>query len=315
MNIHDFENIQPFIRMVKIKKSLQLQGDWKDLDHVMIYIAHGSVVYGVLNHSYHLNTGDFILLPPLTPHRLYGQSNDNLVQYILHFDLFTDPMRRLIPHQSAHDMVILPELPECEKLLRNTSYAATIPPEERFSFENLFLQMYREFSLQKMGCQKMLQGMAIQAIFTLLRCLPAERLENGAEYQKKSKPWMLVRSAMEYIWLHYGEPLDNSSIAQAIDVSPNYLTKIFRQHIGTSLHKYVTSYRLEQAQQMLMTGKYNITEVSQKCGFSSIHIFSKLFKQECGISPSAYVALLPENQKKQSQKADYALNKHIFYNL
>lgn len=281
----------------------------------MIYIAHGSAIYGVSNRTYRLNAGDLILLPPLIPHRLYSQSNDNLVQYILHFDLFTDPMRRLIPHQSAQDMAIQPDLPECEKLLRNISYATTIPPEERFLFENLFLQMYREFSLQKVGAQKMLQGMAIQTIFTILRCLPSEKLKSEAESQKNSKPWMLVRSAMEYIWLHYGEPLDNSTIAQAIDASPNYLTKIFRQHIGTSLHKYMTSYRLEQAQQILMTGKYNITEVSQRCGFSSIHIFSKLFKQECGISPSAYIALLPEKQEKQSQKADYALNKHTFYNL
>lgn len=315
MNICDFENIQPFVRMVKIKKSLHLQGDWEDLDYVMIYIAHGSVVYGVSGHSYLLNTGDIILFPPLMHHCLFNQSQDNLVQYILHFDFFTNPVRKLIPHQSAADLTPKPELPACEKILNNTVYVTTLPSEERFQFENLFLQMYREFSQQKAGYQNMLQGMAIQVIFSVLRCIPAEKPENSAEYEKKSKPWMLVKSTMEYIWLHYSEHMDNSSIAEAINVSPNYLTKIFRQHVGSSLHKYITSYRLEQAQKMLMSGKYNITEVSQKCGFSSIHIFSKLFKQECGISPSAYVALLPENQKKITEKADYALDKQTFYNL
>lgn len=232
MNICDFENIQPFVRMVKIKKSLHLQGDWEDLDHVMIYIAHGSVVYGVSGHSYLLNTGDIILLPPLMHHCLFNQSQDNLVQYILHFDFFTNPVRKQIPHQSAADLTPKPE--------------------------------------------------------------------NSAEYEKKSKPWMLVKSTMEYIWLHYSEHMDNSSIAEAINVSPNYLTKIFRQHVGSSLHKYITSYRLEQAQQMLMSGKYNITEVSQKCGFSSIHIFSKLF-----IISEYRILSIQKNQEPDKSSPDF----------
>lgn len=208
-----------------------------------------------------------------------------------------------------------PELPVCEKLFHNTAYIATIPIEERFQFENLFLQMYREFSQQKIGYQGMLRGMVTQIIFYILRCIPREQFTETESEEKQSKPLKLVKSSLEYIWLHYSENLENSTIAEAMEVSPNYLTKIFRQHVGVSLHKYVTSYRLEQSQQMLRSGKYNITEVAQKCGFSSIHIFSKLFKQECGITPSAYVALLPENHKKNTEKADYALNKQTFYNL
>lgn len=315
MDICDFENIQPFVRMVKIKKSLKLKGSWEDLDHVMIYIAHGTAVYSMGDCSYSLDSGQLVLIPPYLYHSLNKQGEENLVQYILHFDLFTTPLRQSIPHQSAETLSPKPELPACENLFHNTAYIATIPSEDRFQFENLFLQMYREFSQTPPGYQSMLRGMATQIIFTILRSIPREKFADSETDQKQSKPAKLVKSALEYIYLHYSEDLENSTIAEAMEVSPNYLTKIFRQHVGISLHKYVTAYRLEQSQQMLASGKYNITEVAQKCGFSSIHIFSKLFKQECGISPSAYVATLPEHHNQDHEKADYARNKQTFYNL
>lgn len=315
MNINDFESIHPFVRMVKIKKSLYLQGEWEDLDHVLIYIAGGSVIYRISDHFYQLNTGDVILIPPYLCHYLFSQDSNRLVQYIFHFDLFTDPLRQKIPHQSASDMSPAPELPACEALFNNTVYVATIPSEERFQFESLFLQMYREFSKQKPGWQGMLRAMSSQMLFSFLRYVPREHLASKESLQKMTKPRKLVQGALEYIYLHYNENLENSTIAQAMDVSPNYLTKIFRQHVGIPLHKYVTSYRLEQAQQMLASGKYNITEIAQKYGFSSIHMFSKVFKQECGITPSAYLALPTEDRNEQIGKADYNTNRQTFYNV
>ena len=65
---------------------------------------------------------------------------------------------------------------------------------------------------------------------------------------------------------------------------------------------------------MLTKGK-TITEIAQKCGFSSIHVFSKLFRSICQMTPSAYAAL-PENQAGHTmlKYADYDLEKSIFYN-
>lgn len=93
---------------------------------------------------------------------------------------------------------------------------------------------------------------------------------------------------MDSLWRKYSEYGDSNEL---LNVSPNYFTKIFRQKLGISLHRYVMYYRLEQAQAMLASGQYNITEIAQKCGFSSIHVFSKLFRSICQMTPSAYAAL------------------------
>lgn len=313
MKISDFSGIHPFVRTIKIKKSIQLTGRWEDIEHILVYIAHGSVLYGIGQELYPLQCGDMLLIPPYEVHHIYNQGEDELIQYIFHFDFYMDEERMKIVHKSAWEFPVRPCLPEKEKLLEGGTYKATVPQKDRFAVETLFFRMYQEHAVKRDGWQDMMSGMATQFIFMFLR--------NCNEYygtnknNDTSKPDKLIQSALEYIWIYYGENIQNTVIAELLNVSPNYLTKIFRQKLGISLHRYVMYYRLEQAQAMLASGQYNITEIAQKCGFSSIHVFSKLFCSICQMTPSAYAAL-PENQARHTmlKYADYDSEKSIFYN-
>ncbi|OYP21798.1 hypothetical protein CG709_07675 [Lachnotalea glycerini] len=82
---------------------------------------------------------------------------------------------------------------------------------------------------------------------------------------------------------------ENNTIASDIGVSPNYLTKVFQEYLGMSLHKYILNIKIEKAQQILLAGNANVTETAEKCGFSSIHVFSKTFRNIVGISPSEFL--------------------------
>lgn len=60
MNLEEFESIQPFVRMVKIKKSTELQGVWTDIDNLLIYTAAGESDYLLNGMRYHSSPGGFI---------------------------------------------------------------------------------------------------------------------------------------------------------------------------------------------------------------------------------------------------------------
>lgn len=47
--------------------------------------------------------------------------------------------------------------------------------------------------------------------------------------------------------------------------------------------------RIEKAESLLEYSSYSITQIAELCGFSSIHHFSKTFKERTGISPSEYL--------------------------
>ncbi len=71
-------------------------------------------------------------------------------------------------------------------------------------------------------------------------------------------------------------------------MSPYELIRQFKAVFGQTPHVYRTRERLEQARQLLLTGKYSVTEVCFEVGFSSLGSFSTLFTQHVGMAPSVY---------------------------
>ncbi|MDC7291642.1 AraC family transcriptional regulator [Blautia schinkii] len=324
MDLSRYEDIAPFVRMVKIKKSVSLSKTWEDIDHVLIYIAHGHGDYFIKGQRYSMKTGDLIIMPPYFSHFLMTRDEKMLTQYVVHFDLFMDKERELIPHQTAYGKKNEIYLPEKENLMHGEIFYTTVPQKERYVIENLFLNMYREFTKKTCGSEVMLRGMMMQLLITSLRMRRKGHSLKASQNTVGHKSWKLIEQALEYIYLHFNEDnLDNAKISEAVKVSPNYLSKIFREYLGISLHKYLISYRIERAQYYIMNNNCNITEAASMSGFSSIHAFSKSFKQLKGISPSAYMETLlkvdePGGEDEYSTEGndyeDYNTETHIYFN-
>ncbi|MGI6070913.1 MAG: AraC family transcriptional regulator [Blautia sp.] len=322
MDFHKLDEISPFVRMVKIKKTVSLTGTWEDIDHVLIYLAHGYGKYIVDGVHYSLKAGDVIIMPPYAKHIIMIENEKPTIQYILHFDFFSDVQRMQIPHQSAFAVGERIEVPAKEELLEGKCFVATVPEKERFRFENQFLSMYGEFAKRGFASDVMLRGMAIQFLVECFRLKQKHSYHEG-EGQAGCKSWKLMEQALEYIYLHYQEEdINNTQIAEAVQISPNYLSKLFQKYLGMSLHKYLVSYRIEMAQRLIMKENYNITEAALASGFTSIHAFSKSFKQKKGISPSEYISVVTkvedgkeeERTKEDRDDEDYSRNRQIYYN-
>lgn len=315
MNIIDFSDVQPYVRMVKIKKAVHLEGVWEDFDYVLIYNMLGSLDWVIAGNRYHLEQNGLILIPPYMHHHAIKTTDKELVQYIVHFDLYEDAERMGIPHRSAFEFEEKPPLPERERLLGNRVYTAKVPENERINYEKLFLSMYGEFFQHRPYSHLMLKGCQMQLLSMTLRLLfNDEGMQTNRAPNKKSKAWKLVDNALEYICLHLNEYLNNNIISEAMGVSPNYLSKLFQQYIGMPMHTYVLNYRVDRAVQILSSGKCNITETAMQCGFSSVHAFSKAFKNIRGVCPSEYMDMTGIKNAAPVQNADYDLQQQVFYN-
>ena len=314
MNLEVFGAIQPFVRMVKIKKSTELHGEWTDIDNLLIYTAAGESDYLANGVRYHSSPGGFILIPPYVPHMLLASSGSMLVQYIVHFDFYSDPERMALPHQSAKNVRI--SLPKREDLLGGKVCFASFSNESSNIFEDLFLAMFREFTSRESGHDLMMRGYVTQMIGMLLRQISSSQFSQISQDAKRSKTWKIIKQAQEYIFMHYQEKLSNEIISEAVGVSPNYLSKVFREKTGLSLYYYVQNYRIDMAQKMIVNEKCNITEAAFRCGFSSIHAFSKTFRSIRGMSPTAYLGQMNQQQAlPQSDEPDYDPAQHVYYNV
>jgi YesN/AraC family two-component response regulator len=104
----------------------------------------------------------------------------------------------------------------------------------------------------------------------------------GSETQR------LVRQAMAYIHRHYAEQITRSDLAHHVAVNERYLTHCFQQELKVSPMSYLNRYRVRQAKGLLEKSTRSITEVALAIGFTDLSYFGRVFRQEVGISPSAY---------------------------
>ncbi len=79
-----------------------------------------------------------------------------------------------------------------------------------------------------------------------------------------------------------------SALAAVQNVSPAYLSALFRQETGQTLTAFVNEKRVKMAKQLLETTRLQIQTVAQHCGMPDVQYFSKIFKKHAGLTPREY---------------------------
>ncbi len=103
---------------------------------------------------------------------------------------------------------------------------------------------------------------------------------------KKMSPQ--IANAIRFIHENLNHPLNNQSIANAVNMSESNLRRRFRQETGLSLKSYVNKQRLDIASYYLKETLMRVEEIAALCGFSSLFSFSHFFKFATGCSPAQF---------------------------
>lgn len=98
----------------------------------------------------------------------------------------------------------------------------------------------------------------------------------------------IVLNAIAYIREHYREAVGLQDVAQCCNVSPEYLSRIFKEETGVKFVDFLANFRISMGKRMLATGNYKVAEVAEATGFNDQKYFQKVFKKICGISPAEY---------------------------
>lgn len=291
MDFLQMETIDPYVRMMRLKKASMMSGKWKDIDCVFTYIASGSADFIIEGNKYILSAGSVIIIPPYMTHIILSHGKEPLVQYIMHFDFYEEPERKKLLHKDIlEDEEYRVPVSEKEKEICPEVLIADIPEAERNDVVRRYLGLLREFQEKRKGRELLMKADCLGLLISAMRNLRDLQERTEGDKKNKTKAWVHIEQAIEFInRSDLSEGPDNDSIARAAGVSPNYLTKVFQEYIGVSLHKYVMNLKVEKARQLLLSGNVNVTEAAGMTGFSSVHVFSKTFKNIMGISPSEFI--------------------------
>lgn len=76
--------------------------------------------------------------------------------------------------------------------------------------------------------------------------------------------------------------------AQAVYLSPKYLSRIFKEHTKTGFNQYKLRLKINKAKELLKKTTYNIDQISDKLGYENTESFIKCFKTITRLTPTEY---------------------------
>ena len=94
-----------------------------------------------------------------------------------------------------------------------------------------------------------------------------------------------MKKAIAYIRLNYCSDINIQNVAEYAGVSERHLRNLFSQYLNLSPLDYLNQIRINEAVELLRNTEMSIKEVCFQCGFQSPQYFSRIFKQQIGISP------------------------------
>ncbi|GLR73164.1 helix-turn-helix transcriptional regulator [Aliivibrio sifiae] len=95
-----------------------------------------------------------------------------------------------------------------------------------------------------------------------------------------------------YIQENFHRNIDRTNIANRFNISPNHLSRMFRQQGHMTLADYITWVRIERAKFMLKKYTFRLTEVATRCGFQDVNYFYRVFKNKTTYTPSDYRTMI-----------------------
>lgn len=110
-----------------------------------------------------------------------------------------------------------------------------------------------------------------------LFCARAKRLA----HDRVEKVVTILRSRLS-------EPPTLEELGREVACSPFYLSRTFSTEMGMTIPQYLRQLRLEQAAELLRSGRYNVTEAAMEVGYSSLSHFSQAFHEHFGCCPGLY---------------------------
>ena len=94
-----------------------------------------------------------------------------------------------------------------------------------------------------------------------------------------------LKKGIAYIRTHFGDSITMADVAQQSGVSERQLRNLFAQHLNMSPLDYLNQIRVNKAVELLRNTELSVKEVCYQCGFQSPQYFSRLFKQQTGLTP------------------------------
>lgn len=95
-------------------------------------------------------------------------------------------------------------------------------------------------------------------------------------------------------------------IAEKLNHSYGYLSNLFSEIANTSIENFIIIQKIEYTKDLIISEKYNLTEIAQRLNYSSVAHLSTQFKNMTGLTPSQFQKIVTRRRKVQRYDQQYS---------
>ncbi len=159
---------------------------------------------------------------------------------------------------------------------RRLARLPAVQPQSR-AFEALMHAAFSITSWRETAGRRMLKSLALALLDEYTRMA-----REGGDDRDLGSPHERARR-----WLdeHCAEPDALTGAARAAAVTPQHLIRLFRAHYDTTPGRHLWRMRVERGAGLLTASGLTVAEIADRCGFKNPFHFSRLLRQQQGLSP------------------------------
>ncbi|MGG3744728.1 AraC family transcriptional regulator [Paenibacillus chibensis] len=253
-----------FFRGLGLRRELQLA-----VQHALIVLLNGEASLELEDRVIRMGEGSAYLCPAGRTFGVRGHASEEVTVAVFHFSLyFADPSQKETMHEVADVM----------EMLHENKIGSMSPRRLHTICRKVYMLAHQEEPVRRWRAQLDFQEMLYELV------------SGGANDSSMDKAEALER-AKAMIEERYAEELTIDRLAEVAGFSVNYFADMFKKTYDRSVMDYVTQVRMNKAKQLMLGSESLLREIAHAVGYRDEFYFSRKFKKEFGLSPTAYMKI------------------------
>ena len=234
------------------------------LDFQLLYIASGKAhfYFDKSEQDTVITAGHMVLYRPREPQRYVYYGEDQTEVYWVHFT--GNNVKNILRHYGiTNDMRVMDTGTSLE-------------------YAGIFKQMIQELQRCQTHYPELLTLLILQLLIRIERQIGRDHRRKDVYLDTE------MERAMQFFNDNYNTQISVEEYAAARGMSVSWFIRSFKQYTHATPMQYLVERRMANAQMLLETTGYNITEIGNLVGYDNPLYFSRVFKKQKGVSPSEY---------------------------
>jgi AraC family transcriptional regulator, L-rhamnose operon transcriptional activator RhaR len=252
------------------------------------YVYSGEGVHKIGDREYKVKKGDLFLINFDTPHEFRSLPETFHVNPLTVYNCVFKPefinssfhesknfydiadylmFRSFFPNEAG-------TLIDIKLVLKNTS-----------DIEECYKKMYYEYQEKEVGYIELLKSYVTELLIIIFRAFRKSGHISDDTQNSNSK---IIEKIIKHLKTNYNYSLNLQDLSMVVFLSPNYISKLFKDFTGHTIRDFIQKTRIEEACRLLKQTDRKILDISHEVGYKDLTHFLEVFKKMTGKSPGVY---------------------------